>query len=362
MTRSSRGRKVAVGAAAVSALLVASTAIAAPVTWTSFQLAPDGNAPAGATTPAGDAAVAWWLPSIGGIVSSDGIGLATGSGETFSSSVITTSDLAYPDLAYGADGTAHIAAMVEIGSGGLSYVAYAGGIATETLVTADFLADQPAIGVDGAGQPRIAYATGAGVSVATLDAGTWTSELIWSGTAIKPRLAVEAGGASHVVWIPIDNETGNGLGVLYATDASGTWAVQQVSTNAADTQPDVAVESTGVVDIVFARQSAHGGGVIWQRLGARAKVIARGIVDSPAIAIGPGDAIHVAYWDFGQRSLGLHRTTNATGRFVDSLVSDLGEGGSPMTITVTPDGTAYLGYTVPGTCCPATGGLFVAHD
>lgn len=362
MTRLSRGRLVATGAAVMSALVVASTAIAAPVTWTPFQLAADGTGPEAATTPTGDAAVAWWLPSIGQLVSSDGIGLATGSGESFTGGTITSSDLAYPDLAYSADGTAHIAAMVAIGSGGLAYVAYASGVASETLVTADFLADRPAIGVDGAGQPQIAYATGTGVSVATLVAGTWVSELIWSGTAVGPRLAVEADGTNHVVWVPIDDETGNGLGVLYATDSSGSWVIAQASTNAFDTQPDVAVESTGVVDIVFARQSSHGGGVIWQRLGARAKVIVRGIVDSPRITIGPGDAIHVAYWDLGQRELGLHRTTNAAGRFIDSFVSGLGEGGSQTSITVTPDGTAYVAYTVPGTCCPATGGLFVAHD
>jgi hypothetical protein len=296
-------------------------------------------------------------------VSSNGLSLATGSGDSFTSAIITTSDLAYPDLAYGSDGTAHISAGIHNGDAGLGYVAYASGVATESVVTTDTLASGSSIGVDSSGRPHIAYATYLthGMYVATLDGGTWTSELIWSGDAIGPRIAVEPDGTNHVVWAPIDPDSGNTTGFLYATDATGSWVVTAASTNAADVQPDVAVESTGVVDLVYAHQAAHGGGVFLQRTGASPKLIARGSVDSPTFALGVTNAIYVAYWEFGGHGQGLHVTNNVKGRFVDSLVGNQGEGGAPMGVTVGSNGVMYAAFDIVGSCCPLTGGLVVAH-
>jgi hypothetical protein len=349
-------------AASAAALLVASAAFAA-VTWTLVPLDSNGFGASAATTPSGSAAVAWWLPSSGGTVSSAGLRLATGSGNSFTTATVTTSDLAYPDLAYGSDGTAHISAGIDNGSGGLGYVAYAGGVAAESVVTTDFLADRTSIGVDGSGRPHIAYATyvNGGVYVATLDAGTWTPQLIWSGDAIGPRIAVEADGTNHVVFAPIDPDTGNTAGVMYATDATGSWVLSAVTTDPVDVTPDIAVESTGVVDIAYAHQSAHGAGVLLQRGGASPKLIARGSVDSPMLALGSADALYIAYWEFGGHGQGLHVTNNVKGRFVDSLVSTQGEGGAPMAVTAA-SGTTYVAFDIPGSCCPATGGLQVAHN
>lgn len=348
-----------------AALLVAST-VSAAVTWTLVPLDSNGNGPSAARTPAGDVGIAWWLPAgCCADVSSDGLSLATGSGNSFTSTVITTSDLAYPDLAYGADGTAHFAAGIHNGDAGLGYVAYASGVASESTVTTEVLGDRASIGLDSTGRPHIAYATYGGspaVYVATLDAGTWTSELVWSGEARGPRIAVEADGTNHLVFSAIDPDTGNSTGVTYATDATGSWVVSAASTNPLDVTPDIAVEATGVIDIVYARQSAHGAGVFLSRTGANPKLIARGSVESPTITFGSTGAIYIAYWEFGGRGQGLHVTNNVKGRFVDSLVGNQGETGAPMTVAVGSNGIIYTAFDIPGSCCPATGGLFVAHN
>jgi len=362
MTTAAHRRMATLGSAAALAVLAASIAHAA-LTWTPVQLLPTGSGPSAATTPDGSAAVAWWIPSDSGTPFSSGLALAIGSGDTFSGGVITTSDLAYPDVAYSSDGTAHIAAYYAGGAGGLGYVTDAGGVVIETLVTAELNTDRPSIGVDGAGLPHIAYTTPAGLFLATLDAGAWSSTQIWSGTAIAPRLAVESSGVNHVVWTGLDPDTFNPTGIFYATDRSGPWAVQTVSANTADTQPDIGVESTGVVDIVYAHEVQHGAGLILLAEDARrSKLIVRGTADTPTLAIGPDDSLHVAYWDFAQRTRGLHQTSNESGRFMDSFISNLGEPGAPIADTVTPDGRAYVVFDEVGGCCPQTGGLFVAHD
>jgi hypothetical protein len=297
-------------------------------------------------------------------VSSNGLSLATGSGNSFTSTVITTSDLAYPDLAYGSDGTAHISAGIDNGNAGLGYVAYAGGVATESTVTTESLADRTSIAVDSAGRPHIAYAiyTGTpGVYVATLDSGTWTSELVWSGDALSPRIAVESDGTNHVVFGGTDPDTGITT-IRYSTDTTGSWVVSSFSTDPVDVEADIAVEASGAVDIAYAHQSAHGAGIFLSQAGGTPKLIARGQTDQPQMSLGTTGALYIAYWEFGGHGQGLHVTNNLKGRFVDSLIGNQGEGGSPMSVTVDSNGIMYAAFDIPGSCCPATGGLVVAHS
>jgi hypothetical protein len=323
-----------------------------------------GLGAAAASDSIGNVAIAWWLPAPCCSAFSSGISLASGSGNTFTNSSVSSNDYAFPSLAFDGSGVLHIAAYIQGGSGGLEYLEDNAGVVSETLVDATPLNDRPSLRVAPSGQVRVATATATGISFATLSSGVWTSSEIWTGFAIGPHLAIDSAGKNHIVWATQDLVTGSPAGFFYATDATGSWVVSRLSTSQDDVSPTIAVDSVAVVHIVYVRTTRHREALLELRGGTSWKsvTLVRGAVDVPEIVIGPNNSENIAYSSLEQKTPGLHFLTNASGRFVDSTADAGAFDNGPLALAVTPSGTAYISYLVPGSCCPATGGLFVIHD
>jgi len=320
--------------------------------------------PAIATRPDSSVGATWWIQDPDASTFSVGLGLAEGSGSSFVASVVTTSDDAYPSIAYDSSGVAHIAAYVNGGGGGLVEVDDADGTITETLVTADPQNDRPSIAVAPTGAIKIAYAAGGdnpGVYVA-VNAGTgWSITQVAAAFAIGPRINIDAAGRTHVVWVEIDPNTGVASGIQYATDASGTFVRSAATTGPFDSSPDVDVDGAGIVHIVFTRNTARNAALLELRGNPghwRTVRLVRGPTDTPDIELDAADRVHVAYFSAGDVGGAIRYLTNASGHFVDVPVAN---GNPGFGLAVTPTGTGYIAYTVPGTGANP-GGLFIAHD
>jgi hypothetical protein len=80
-----------------------------------------------------------------------------------------------------------------------------------------------------------------------------------------PRVVADAAGDLHAVWAVYDGPTGSDFDILYARTTAGIWGDPETvnpwaTTDAAsDTQPDVAVDSSGVVTVVWTSNHDSGG-------------------------------------------------------------------------------------------------------
>ena len=80
--------------------------------------------------------------------------------------------------------------------------------------------------------------------------GPWTEKRL--GThAIDPSIAVDAGGAVHIVW----RRTTSDEGTYYTTDASGSWVTTRLTRTSAEGAADLALDATGRVYVAVVRAS-----------------------------------------------------------------------------------------------------------
>jgi hypothetical protein len=362
-------RRVIVSFASSVLLLAIASPTFGATTWTRTQLDSSGldAAPAAAANVSGTIAIVSYIfPSSCCTPFSAGLALSLGSGNSFATSTISTDDYAYPSAAYDGAGILHISAMISGGSGGVAYLEDSAGTVTATTVDTSSLNGRPIIGVDAAGNPRIAYATLTGVSFASSTGGVWSTSEIWTGIALDVAMAVDGGGHDYVVWDTQDPNTGNPAGFYFASDATGSWVISQPTTNVNDTQPSIAVDAIGTVHIVYSHTQPKKEALLeLRRVGTTWSTITllrRAPVDVPVVQIGPNNVEDITYALLSAKGQGQHFLTNATGKFVDSLVdANAGDNGIAA-LAVAPSGVAYISYDIPGSCCPTTGGLTVAHD
>ena len=328
--------------------------------WTSVNIDTSGLGPDVAVSPDGQAHVAYWLPNRTTFTSfSEGLMLASGDETGFATASLTTADLAYPSIAYDSASHLHLAAYAEGGLGGLVYMTDgAGSIASET-VTTDALATAAALAVAPSGEVRIAYATQVdpGIYVATRGTAGWSSTRVADGEVVRVSLAIGADGASHLAWTLVDSGSGD-VGIRYATETDG-WQVRAVATQSGDVDGDIAVDAAGVPHIVFFRQGRQPSLAEVVVTGRHLRVVRliRGTAEAPQVAFDGSGFQHISY--FSHESFSLHHRTNASGRWVDTEV----EFADPVSsLAVAPDGTSWIGLHQSGVCCPATGGILVAHD
>lgn len=348
---------VAIGSPAIGATpIFTSTRVDAPQTG----IQPFG--PAIAAHADGSVGATWWLLDPTAPTFSVGIHLAEGSGGIFSDRAVTANDDAYPTIAYDTAGVAHIAAYVSGGGGGLVEIDDAAGTVTETVVTSEPLTDRPSIAVAPNGTVEIAYAGGTnpGVFIASNAGSGWSIVQVASGSAIGPRMTIDASNNAHVAWVGVDPTSGSTTGIQYATESSGSFAISTATTNEFDASPDIAVSGDGTVHIVFTRNTGRNAALMELRGQPgqwRTVRLARGPTDTPDIELDPSGHEHVAYASLAS-SGGIRYVTNASGHFVNVFVAN-GQPGPGL--AVTSAGVAYIDYTVPGTGANP-GGVFVAHD
>lgn len=200
-------------------------------------------------------------------------------------------DSAYPQIAVDSQGFVHVV----FGS-----FAYACNRTGEWEVTnpVPYSSEWPAFALDGQGYAHIAYPDDANgsMNVTTDKTGEWVTELVDefnSGYFHPCSLVVDAGGSVHVIY-----GIQNSPGFKYATNKSGAWIAEFINTE--DVQlASIALDEDGFAHIVYHDDGHFDFRYATNRFGEWESFIldpSRNSGMTPAIAIGPGNMIHVTYW------------------------------------------------------------------
>jgi hypothetical protein len=154
--------------------------------------------------------------------------------------------------------------------------------------------------------------------------GNWDPdvEIAPPGEHYEPHLAVHLNGSSHVVWI---TGSTNAADIRYATDASGSWVTESLTSNATgDFGPAIAVDGDDRPHVVWAGwdPSRQKGKIFYARRdpsGWTTKILAASYIGDywmgaqPSIAV-TGDGVpQIAYRASNYQSYRVDHATNVTG-------------------------------------------------
>jgi hypothetical protein len=220
-----------------------------------------------------------------------------------------------PSVAYGPDGSLHVAYIVQYGDQrGLYYATNTSGTwQTTKIANASNLGDEwTSIAVDGAGHAHVAYQNIAGgVFYLTNLSGTWTSKRLAGGTGfvVYPEIAVDTHNRAHVVYfVP-----GKSAGLRYATNSSGKWVTKRITKSAFDVRADIALDAANKVHILYGRDH-KGYRYLTNKSGAwrgGAVLAANILIRPPAIDIDSQGRPNAAYLISNGSNYGLFGTWTA---------------------------------------------------
>lgn len=188
------------------------------------------------------------------------------------------------------------------------------GWSTETPVT-EAWSTRPAVAMDAAGHLGVAWqesSAAAGIRFATDATGIWATETVSSGDDWSPDLVFGSGGSAHVAFARF----GAGAGLYLATKGGGGWTTTRLRTDPLPWSPSLAIDAAGKLHVAYASEGFTPG--IWyltNRTGAWVSTrVTTGTWDSePSLALDPAGKVHVAFARYEGPSPGLFIATNASG-------------------------------------------------
>ena len=216
--------------------------------------------------------------------------------------------------------------------------------------TAD-ASDTPAVAADTTGSVHVAWSdyTPGNPEIYYKKSGdggaTWgaVKRITWtSGDSFAPTLASDSGGGIHLVWY--DNTPGgNEIYYRKSTDGGSTWgAVTRLTWTSGDSVfPVIALDGNDRVHVLWSDDTPGNSDIYYRRSsegGATWGAVTRltwssGSSQTPAAAIGPGDAVHVAWVDDtpGNPEIYYRKSTDggAAWSAVQRLTSTSGKSYSP---------------------------------
>jgi hypothetical protein len=336
--------------------LAAAPTFAAKTKWVRTQIGDATSfSPSAVATPDGIVHVAWFSFSRIGPFST-GMSISSGTGRKWQTTEITTNDDAYPSIAYDSLGRFHLVASVASGGSGLVYLTDSSGTVAETTITTNPQGDSADIVVGPSGQVEVleTLANPSTLAVATLGPGGWTTTTLPAANPLEASMEIDASGHTHVVWSAFDPVTEMGLGIQYATDSSGSWVAETV-TSLPFGFPDVALDANSVIHIV-----AVGGGGLQEFIResgtwSSTQLVAGQFAD-PSFRIDALGHEDIATLSFGETQT-IQYLTNGSGTWV-SVTAEAGSPESPS-LAVRPNGAPYIAFHEPGGAPPT--GVYVAH-
>jgi hypothetical protein len=237
-----------------------------------------------------------------------------------------------PSLGVDADGKDHAGFdRSSDASGGTMYGTNAtGSWATEQIPG---LAEPPELALDGIGTAHIV----SGNLYTTNSGGTWTNAALPTFGASEPALAVNPAGKAFVAYQVSDPIVSVDPGIHYATDASGSWVDTRLTTVAADTNPDIGLDSNQKAYVVYERSSR-----IWFRTNrtgswSTAVQITSTTSHDPVIALDPSGKVHVAF----RGAAGVYEVNNVSGSWTLTRLSRSYADGAPS-LGIDTSGKVYV--------------------
>lgn len=141
----------------------------------------------------------------------------------------------------------------------------------------------------------------------------------------KPDIAVQTNGASHIVWLQGSGDAGE---IYYATNSSGAWVTERITTNTTmDIHPVIAVDGDNIPHAAWAGFDTQSGeGKIFyadRSSGAwQIEVLSDSYIGdfwtgaAPSVSVSAAGIVQIAYRGGDYGTYHIHQATNATGDWV----------------------------------------------
>ncbi len=201
------------------------------------------------------------------------------------------------------------------------------------------------LALDSSGRPHILYFNGSNLKHATKGTGDWTKSVIDNGTDVAggASIALDSSGKAHVSY------SSKAMTLKYATNASGSWAIDTVDAELVGTYSCIAIGSAGEAHISYYDYSKGTlNGNLKYATNASGSWVAT-VVDNSScvglftsIALDSAGKAHISYYGGPDKS--LKYATNAGGSWTTTVVDNTGMVGKGSSIAVDPAGTAHISY------------------
>lgn len=203
-----------------------------------------------------------------------------------------------------------------------------------------------AIAVDSSGNPHVVY-IGSQLYHTYYDGNIWHYETPISSFipfGYHPSIAIDTSNRVHIIyWGSLDNDYN--YGILYVTNASGTWekTIVTKTNNITSSYGSLAIDNRGKAHICYYNEETlkyatnTTGSWVTTTLDNSANI------DSHSIAVNSSGTVHVSYYDYSDSSKDvLKYATNASGSWVITTVES--NGGHDNSISLDPSGNVHISY------------------
>lgn len=167
-----------------------------------------------------------------------------------------------------------------------------------------------ALAVESDGTPHVVHAgTARGLLHGVRRAGVWSHETIEEGSVTGSALALAADGTPHVAFVDAQLVLWHAL-----REASGSWSRTRIDPEPNVATPALALDAHGHAHVAYLQES-YGGELRWatDELGAwRVVPVAPAVYADVALALDPGGALHVSYFDAHGARVAVRRGAVAT--------------------------------------------------
>lgn len=198
------------------------------------------------------------------------------------------------------------------------------------------------LALDSSNQPHVSYSNSTGVYLAYKSGGTWLYSSVDALTSVPNDVAVDTGGADHIVYIDNANDR-----IMHATNLTGPWVSDIVDT-AVGLHAAVAVDSSGYAHLAYDSESLVTTGVSHATNTAGSWVVTRmvgfsdGNITDTDIAVDSSGYVHIALAVQGLTCY-VYYYTNQGGDWSEQIVANGCNGGVSLAIDLS--GHIHIAYS-----------------
>ena len=177
---------------------------------------------------------------------------------------------------------------------------------------------RPALAMDTDGHLGIAWErddAAPGVFFASDATGSWVTERVSTGADGLPDLVFDGAGKAHVVYVR------EGAGLYYATNVTGTWVTTLLRSDTTPWSPSMAIDKLGKLHVAYSSEGFAPG--IWYFTNSSGAWVTTRLTTStwdsePSLVLDAANKVRIAFVRYDPSALGIYVLSNATGSWVAS--------------------------------------------
>ena len=189
---------------------------------------------------------------------------------------------------------------------------------TPETAVAGVVNTRPAIAIDAGDHLGVAWqvmSSAPGILFASDATGSWVTDRVSTGDDGSPDLVLDGAGKAHVVFVR------DGLGLYYATNVTGTWVTTLLRSDTIPWSPSIAIDKLGKLHVAYSSEGFVPG--IWYLTNASGVWVTTRLTTStwdsePSLVLDAANKVRIAFARYDPSALGIYVLSNVTGSWIAS--------------------------------------------